>query len=95
MDEASGTETFLCSVLGPVMTRIEHGTLTKFHKLKPPVFHGIESEDAFDFILNCYERLRKLGIVHQHGVEFVTFRLQIVRRMSLWLSKRQHASSSI
>ena len=29
-----------------------------------------------EFFLDCYERLHKLGIVHQHGVEFVNFELQ-------------------
>lgn len=40
------------------------------------MLHGYESNDVYEFILDCYERLHKLGIVHQNGVKIVAFQLQ-------------------
>ena len=34
---------------GPIMTSDQHELFSKFLKLKPPIFKGAESEDAYDF----------------------------------------------
>ena len=48
---------------GPIMTSDQQKLFSKFLKLKPPVFKGAESEDAYDFLVDCHELLHKMGIV--------------------------------
>ena len=61
---------------GPIMTSDQHELFTKLLKLKPPVFKGAESEDAYDFLVDCHELLHKMDIVELFGVEFVTYQFQ-------------------
>ena len=58
------------------MTSDQHELFTKLLKLKPPVFKGAESEDAYDFQVDCHELLHKMDIVERFGVEFVTYQFQ-------------------
>ena len=73
MDASLEIGTFPRLTAGPVMTNDQHELFSKFLKLKPPVFKGAESEDAYDFLVDSRELLHKMGIVEQFGVEFVTY----------------------
>lgn len=50
----------------------EHDLLMIFLTIKAHLFHNVETEDVFKFIIDYYERLHKLGIMQQHSVEFMT-----------------------
>ena len=45
------------------MTSDHHEIFSKFLKSKPPVFKDVESEDAYNFLVDCHELLHKIGIV--------------------------------
>ena len=73
MDASLEVGTFSRLTTGSIMTSDQHELFTMFLKLKPPVFKGAESEDAYDFPVDCHELLHKMGIVERFGVEFVTY----------------------
>ena len=60
MDVPEEIGTFPRLTTGPIMTNDQHELFSKFLKLKPPVFKGAESEDAYDFLVDCHELLHKM-----------------------------------
>ena len=76
MDASLEVGTFPRLTTGPILTSDQHELFTKFLKLKPPIFKGAESEDAYDFLVDCHELLYKMDIVERFGVKFVTYQFQ-------------------
>lgn len=75
MNEASGTDVFPHLIFCSIMIGMKQSFLTTFLKIKPPTFQVIEPEDAFEFIIDCYNSLHKMGIIKKHRVEFMIFPL--------------------
>ena len=69
----------LYPLLGSVMTGNEDDMFTIFVKLKPIVFLGSWTKDAYEIILDCYKRKHKLGIIHQHGLSLYSFHFKVRR----------------
>ena len=76
MDTSLEIGTFPRLTTGPIMTSNQHELFSKFLKLKPPIFNGAESEDAYDFLVDFHELLHKMGIVERFGIDFVTYQFQ-------------------
>ncbi|XP_070004973.1 uncharacterized protein [Nicotiana sylvestris] len=54
----------------------EHLRLERFKKYKPPVFSGLASDDALEFLDKCYCILHSMGISGSSKVSFTTFQLR-------------------
>ena len=76
MDASLEVGTFPRLTTGSIMTGDQHELFIMFLNLKPPVFKGAESEDAYDFLVYCHELLHKMDIVERFGGEFVTYRFK-------------------
>ena len=76
MDASLEVGTFSRLTTTSIMTGDQHELLIKFLKLKPPVFKGAESKDAYDFFVDFHELLHMMDIVERFGVEFVTYQFQ-------------------
>ena len=90
MDASLEIATFPRLTTGPIMTSDQHELFSKFLKLKPPVFKGAESEDAYDFMVDCHELLHKMDIVERFGVECVTYQFCGGSRMLSVNQQRHH-----
>ena len=92
MDASLDIGTFPRLTTGPIMTSDQHKLFTKFLKLKPTVFKGAESEDAYDFLVDCHELLHKMGIVERFGIDFVPISFREMQKCGgdRMLSVNQH-----
>ena len=63
MDASLEIGTFSRLTTRSIMTGDQNDLFITFLKLKPPIFKGAESEDDYDFLVDCYEMLHKIDIV--------------------------------
>lgn len=46
----------------PIIIRDEHDLFYKFIKMKPPIFHGTDFENVYEFIIDFHERLNNIRV---------------------------------
>ncbi|XP_015075424.1 uncharacterized protein LOC107019433 [Solanum pennellii] len=59
----------------PSMSIGEQKMFGRFRLMNPPTFIGDLTEDAYEFIVSCHERLHNLGLWECHGVDFTAFQM--------------------
>ena len=59
----------------PSMTIDEQKMFGRFRLMNPPTYTGDFSEDGYEFIVSCHERVHNLGLVEYHGVDYTAFQI--------------------
>ncbi|XP_059285643.1 uncharacterized protein LOC132039118 [Lycium ferocissimum] len=54
--------------VGLIMTHEEKYLFESFTKMKPPSFYGTLEKDEYEFIIDCHERLQKLGVTRLYQI---------------------------
>ncbi|XP_069152883.1 uncharacterized protein [Solanum lycopersicum] len=59
----------------PSMTIDKQKMLGRFRLMNHLTYTGDLTEDAYEFIFSCHERLHNLGLVESHGVDYTAFQM--------------------
>ena len=43
--------------------------------MNPPTYTGDLTEDVYEFLVSCHERLHNLGLVESHGFDYTVFQM--------------------
>lgn len=57
----------------PIIFMDEKSRLVKFMRVDPPSFNRDPRVDAYEFLVDCHERLHRLGLLDSNGVDFTIF----------------------
>ena len=55
------------------MSADEQKRFEQFMRLSPPKLIGAIGDDAYEFLIDCQERLHNLGSLESHGVAYTTY----------------------
>ena len=59
----------------PCLTINEQKMFRRFRLMNPPTYTRDITEDAYEFIVSCHERLHNLGLVESHGIDYNAFQI--------------------